>query len=226
MSGIFITFEGMDGVGKTFIMKAVENWFREKKIKVLSLFEPGSSSIGKPIHKLVFDNKPKISLLAQAFLFMADRVQHLEEEIIPALQNKTTVLCDRYQDSTIAYQSIKKQERDFFFDCYSNFFLKPDLTFWICASEENIQHRMKTKKNKNHFDTETADFKNRVMENYLWLKRQNNERIFCIQNNHDPQKTINKVIQIIQWKLEERKAKWFQRVLQGIIKDKDNRNAQ
>ncbi len=225
MSGMFITFEGIDGVGKTFIMQVVGDWLRKKEMKLLCLFEPGSSSIGQPIRKLIFD-KPEISLLAQAFLFMANRAQHLEEKIIPALQNKTVVLCDRYQDSTIAYQSSNKQEREYFFDFYSKFFLKPNLTFLISASEETIRKRIQKRKNKNHFDKKNADFRKQVMENYLWLKRQDNERIFYILNNHDPQKTANQVIQIIQWKFEEQKAKWFQKALKKIIKDRDNHDEQ
>ena len=60
----------------------------------------------------------------------------------------------------------------------------------------------------------------------MWLKRQDNERIFCLQNNHDSQKTINKVIQIIQWKLEEQKTRLFQKIMKGVIKDRDNHNEQ
>ena len=187
MSGLFITFEGIDGVGKTFIMKAVEDYIKQQKIKSLCLFEPGSSSIGQAIRKLIFDN-PKTSFLAQAFLFMADRSQDLEEKIIPALKKETIVLCDRYHDSTIAYQGLKEQERSYFFNFYSKFFLKPNLTFLISASEETIQKRMKQRKNKNYFDKKNADFRKQVMENYLWIKRQDNERIFCITNDSDSKK--------------------------------------
>ena len=176
MSGLFITFEGIDGVGKTFIMQAIGDWLQKKEIKLLRLFEPGSSSIGKTIRRLIFA-KSEISLLAQAFLFMADRAQHLEEKIIPALQQKTVVLCDRYQDSTIAYQGLNYETREYFFDFYSKFFLKPNLTFLISASENTIQKRMKERKNKNFFDKKNINFRKQVMENYLWLKRQDNERI-------------------------------------------------
>ena len=79
---------------------------------------------------------------------MADRVQNLEEKILPALQKTKIVLCDRYHDSTIAYQGLNEKKREILFDFYSKFFLKPDLTLLIDASEENIQKRMKERKKK------------------------------------------------------------------------------
>ena len=142
------------------------------------------------------------------------------------MKKETIVLCDRYHDSTIAYQGLKEQERSYFFNFYSKFFLKPNLTFLISASEETIQKRMKQRKNKNYFDKKNADFRKQVMENYLWIKRQDNERIFCITNDSDSQKAAAKAIQIIQWKLEEQKTRFFQKILKGIIKDRDNHNEQ
>ncbi len=225
MNSLFITFEGIDGVGKSFIIRSVQNWLKKKGKESICLFEPGSSSIGQAIRKLIFD-KPEISPDAQAFLFMADRVQNLEEKILPALQKTKIVLCDRYHDSTIAYQGLNEKKREILFDFYSKFFLKPDLTLLIDASEENIQKRMKERKKKNFFDKKNVYFRKQVKNNYLWLKRQDNERIFCLQNNHDSQKTINKVIQIIQWKLEEQKTRLFQKIMKGVIKDRDNHNEQ
>ena len=216
MRSFFITFEGIDGVGKSLIIKSVQNWLKKKNQDSVCLFEPGSSSIGKPVCKLIFNN-PKISFLTQAFLFMADRVQNLKEKIIPALQQKKIVLCDRYHDSTIAYQGLNEQEREILFGFYSNFFLKPDLTFLIDASEETIQKRMQERIKKNFFDEKNVEFRKQVKNNYLWLKRKENERVFYIENNCNPQQAIDKVIQIIQWKNEEQKTQQFQKILKNVI---------
>ena len=103
--GLFITFEGLDGCGKTTQLARLSDTLADRGLKVLATREPGGSAIGERVRSILLDSRTAgLSPLAELALMFADRVQHVEEVIEPALRSGKIVLCDRYTDSTEAYQ--------------------------------------------------------------------------------------------------------------------------
>lgn len=105
-NGCFITFEGPEGSGKTTHIRLLADYLRAHGNKVLVTREPGGTTFASGIRKLLLDGKDGLSPMAELFLYEADRAQHLHEVLVPALQRKMIVLCDRYTDSTLAYQGF------------------------------------------------------------------------------------------------------------------------
>jgi len=106
MKPLFITFEGIDFSGKSTQIRLLENFFSEQKIKFISTREPGGTPVSEKIRKILLDKENKISAYTELLLFLSARKQHLDKKIIPALQNNICVLCDRFLDSTLVYQSV------------------------------------------------------------------------------------------------------------------------
>jgi dTMP kinase len=104
--GVFITLEGPDGSGKSSLLRSLTGWLEAAGCAVVATREPGSTPLGEQIRKLVLDTEPKIDRTgrADALLFAASRAQHVDEVIRPALERGATVVCDRYADSSMAYQ--------------------------------------------------------------------------------------------------------------------------
>ena len=101
---MFITFEGADGCGKTTQIKLIDEYLRSKGYKTLLTREPGSKGLGEKIREILLNYDGEVSSRCESFLFLADRAQHVDCIIKPALQEGTIVLCDRHTDSTVAYQ--------------------------------------------------------------------------------------------------------------------------
>lgn len=103
---LFITFEGVEGAGKSTLMQSLYKFFVQKNIPVIHTHEPGGTPLGEQLREILLHReKDTVSKKAEILLFLADRANHVTEIIIPALRRGTVVLCDRYTDSTIAYQS-------------------------------------------------------------------------------------------------------------------------
>jgi dTMP kinase len=176
----FITFEGVEGCGKSTQIKLIADALRIEGRDVLATEEPGGSDIGKELRRLLLNRSQiKISSEAELLLFMADRAQHVREMILPALDENRIVLCDRFSDATIAYQGfgrgmdLKEIENLNRFACAD---LKPDLTFLFDISvEEGIARAMKRmanaelSKREDRFESEEINFHERVRKGYLKL---------------------------------------------------------
>jgi dTMP kinase len=176
----FITFEGVEGCGKSTQIKLIADALRIEGRDVLATEEPGGSDIGKELRRLLLNRSQiKISSEAELLLFMADRAQHVREMILPALDENRIVLCDRFSDATIAYQGfgrgmdLKDIENLNRFACAD---LKPDLTFLFDISvEEGIARAMKRmanaelSKREDRFESEEINFHERVRKGYLKL---------------------------------------------------------
>jgi dTMP kinase len=188
---MFITFEGPDGSGKTTQSKLLYAELQRQGQNVLWTREPGGTPAGQKIRALLLDDSSiQFAPAAELFLFAADRAQHVAEVIRPALEQGKIVICDRYIDSTTAYQAggrgfdadfIAKLNQD------SSGGLLPDLTFLLdILSEIGLQRATSTKSDK--FEQESLNFHRRVRETYLQTA-QNNPR-FCILDGNKPQETI------------------------------------
>src|ERR1700687_4628829 len=107
--GVFITFEGPEGSGKTTHIQLLAARLRAKGCRVLVTREPGGTALASGIRKLLLDGGDGLSPMAELFLYESDRAQHVHETLLPALRLGKTVLCDRYTDSTLAYQGFGRR---------------------------------------------------------------------------------------------------------------------
>jgi dTMP kinase len=180
-SSHFITFEGPDGSGKTSQLKLAAAWLEDMGIPLLITREPGGTPIGEEIRRLVHDTKrTEMAREAEILLYSASRAQHVAEVILPALKAGKVVLCDRFFDSTYAYQGYGRglpMEPLRLITKFATQNLTPDLTLYLDISPEiGIQRRESGGEVLNRLDREALDFHQRVREGYLSLIKENPER--------------------------------------------------
>lgn len=135
--GLFITFEGTEGCGKSTQAKLLEKYLKGLGKKVISSLEPGGTKTGRQIRNLLLSTQELLSQNAELFLFAADRAQHVEEIINPALDAGSVVVCDRFIDSTVAYQIGGRklpEELVRYLNAVSSGGLLPDITFLLDLS--------------------------------------------------------------------------------------------
>ncbi|MBQ7585377.1 MAG: dTMP kinase [Desulfovibrionaceae bacterium] len=186
---MFVTFEGIDGSGKTSLMQALGQNLTARGLKCLQTREPGGSSLGVTLRKLVLGHFEALSPRAELFLFLADRAQHVEEVILPALKQGLIVLCDRFIDSTICYQGygrgldLAELKSLNLMACGG---LLPEVTFWLDLPVKLALARVASRKreqaqirDESRFDEEALSFHQRVSQGYA-LEAQNSARFIRI----------------------------------------------
>jgi dTMP kinase len=180
MRGRFITFEGIDGAGKSTHLTWAERFLRGRKIAVVVTREPGGTALGEHLRTLVLASGVPVAPETEALLMFAARRQHLEEVIVPALKRGDWVLCDRFTDATFAYQGggsgvpAKKLE---VLEDWVHPRLKPDLTVLFDVSADVGRQRVARIKSPDRFERESAVFFKRVRAAYLKRLRKYPERI-------------------------------------------------
>ena len=187
---MFITFEGIEGSGKSTQIKLLKEFFVKKSLNAVFTREPGSSEVGKEIRSILLNKENKILPQTEIFLIFADRLQHVHEFIKPKLTEGKIVISDRYYDSSIAYQGqregINKTEIN---DLISKLDLPtPDITFLLDLPVELGLKRAKNRASLDRFESEEIAFHEGVRQNYLDLHKQNAKRIIKIdasQNSTD-----------------------------------------
>lgn len=189
-NGMFITFEGADGCGKTTQQMLAADYLESKGYEVLITREPGAKGLGEDIRKILLDYKGPVSERCESLLFLADRAQHVDNMILPAIENGQIVLCDRYTDSTVAYQGYGRQqnlERIKKLNDFATNLLKPDLTFVFDIDVETSMQRVG--KEKDRMESEGKEFHNRVRNGYLKLAEEEPNRIKVL----DAAKSIDEI---------------------------------
>lgn len=190
--GLFITFEGVDGVGKTTQAKLLKDYLenncryysRHPWEPVLLTAEPGDTPLGEKIRRLLLDpDGPRIGKKAEAFLYAADRAQHVSETIRPALEQGRTVICDRYTDSTLAYQvggrALPSDAIEWLNEWATNG-LQPDRTYLL---DMNPKDRRLTERKRDRLEQESSEFQDRVRQKFLDLAKQYPERIMVLDGS-------------------------------------------
>jgi|LSQX01.1.fsa_nt_gb dTMP kinase len=185
---MFLTLEGIDGCGKTTQARIlVENLVsRYGAEAVLWTKEPGGWTGGERIRELLLDQGMQHSL-SELFLFLADRCEHVKRVIYPALESGKIVVCERFTDSTLAYQSwgrgicLEKIE-ELFQWCD---FPVPDLTFWIDLPPQKAYHRVSRRGNLDRLEEEGKAFLEKVREGFLFLSEREPERIGRLDGDND-----------------------------------------
>jgi dTMP kinase len=185
--GKFITFEGIDGCGKSTQAKRLLLHLNKIGIPALLTLEPGGTKIGSYIRRILLDPKNKdISELTELFLYLADRSQHLKEVIEPSLRKGVWVISDRFYDATLAYQGFGRGiSKDFILMLNDKICgnIKPDVTFLLdCPVEIAMKRRSKREFDQNQlrFEQESISFHERVRKGYLWIAEQFRERVVLV----------------------------------------------
>ena len=197
---MFITFEGIEGSGKSTQIQMLKEFFEKKSLKAFFTKEPGSSDIGKEIRSILLNKENKIYPQTEIFLIFADRVQHVEEIIKPNLNEGKIVVSDRYYDSSVAYQGqregISKIE---IYELIENLDLPtPDITFLLDLPANVGLKRAKNRASLDRFESEEISFHEGVRQNYLDLQEQNLERIVKIDATQSPNEIFSNIIKRIK----------------------------
>ncbi|NPA53467.1 MAG: dTMP kinase [Aquificae bacterium] len=193
--GVFITFEGIDGAGKSTQAKLLYEYLREAGKKTILTREPGGTETGKELRKILLsENKEKISSISELFLYEADRNIHVNNILKPFYEKDFYIVCDRYIDSTLAYQgyargldiNLIKNLNDIAVEG-----MYPDITFLIDIPVEIALERLGEKKDR--IEKEDVSFYKRLREGFLKIAHENKNRITII----DGRKKINEILKEI-----------------------------
>lgn len=183
----FITFEGIDGCGKSTQAKRVSFFLRKIGIPVILTLEPGGTKIGDNIRKILLDSQnTHISPLTELFLYMADRAQHIKEVIKPSLNQGIWVISDRFYDATLAYQGFGRGIDISFIDLLNKRIcgeIKPDITFLMDCPVETALIRVanrRANRNQLRFEQEDKAFYEMVRNGYLNIAKDCKDRIVII----------------------------------------------
>ncbi len=180
----FITFEGGEGAGKTTLIEEISHYLTSRGFEVLKTREPGGTPLGDKIRQLVLENRnEKISPLAELALFLASRAQHVEKVIEPALKQNKIVLCDRFNDSSIAYQGIARNLGKKEVEKACQFFsqnLEPTLTFYLDIDPKIGMSRISKSRTIDRIEQEDFSFHIQVRNAFLKIASENPQRIFVI----------------------------------------------
>ena len=176
--GLFITFEGADGCGKTTQIELLKKYLDEKGIKNIQTREPGATELGVELRKILLHYDKPVSNVAETYLYLADRAQHVEFEIKPALENGTVVLCDRYTDSTLSYQGYARKQNLETIEKLNEIAtdgLKPDLTIVFDIDSLLAQKRLSGEKDR--LEKEGLEFHKALRLGYLEIAKKKQKEL-------------------------------------------------
>ena len=191
---LFITFEGADGCGKTTQIELLDKYLQEKGFKTLVTREPGAKGLGEKLREILLNYDGEVSPNCESFLFLADRAQHVDCVIKPALKKGIIVLCDRHTDSTVAYQGYGRQldiEQIKKLNKIAVNGLKPNLTIVFDIDIETSMQRVG--KTKDRMESAGSEFFNRVRNGYLATAKEEPNRVKII-NSADTIENIHKQV--------------------------------
>jgi dTMP kinase len=204
LQGKFITFEGIDGSGKSTQLRMLAGDLRARGIDVITTQEPGGTPLGRRLREAFLETEETVAPMAELLLFAADRAQHVEFLIKPALAEGRIVISDRYADATFAYQGAgrgfpEKTVKEIIKLATGG--LKPDLTLFFDISVENAIGRMQTRHEegvgRNRMDAETGEFYTEVRKAYLRVADSEPKRFKVLDANGSIEDTQKKVVEII-----------------------------
>ena len=200
--GLFITFEGTDGCGKTTQIEILKRYLDEKGYKVVLTREPGAKGLGEKLREILLNYDGDVSSNCESFLFLADRAQHIDMLIKPAIERGEVVLCDRHTDSTVAYQGYGRgldlDQIRMLNDIATNG-VKPDMTFVFDIDIATAQKRVG--KTKDRMESAGIEFFKRVRQGYLEIAKSEPERVKVLDATQTIETIANQVKEYIDTKL-------------------------
>lgn len=202
MKGFFITFEGTEGSGKTTVIEKVEQYYIEKGFKVIRTREPGGSKIAEQIRNVILDvNNTAMDSITEAMLYAASRRQHLVEKVLPFLEQGYIVLCDRFIDSSLAYQGYARGlgiDKVYQMNLIATNGLLPDATIYIDVRPEVGLSRIKTNnREQNRLDLEKISFHQNVYDGYHTVAEMFKERFKVINGEQTREEVLSDTIEVL-----------------------------
>ena len=197
--GLFITFEGGDGCGKTTQIKLLDEYLRNKGYKTLLTREPGSKGLGIKLREILLNYDGEVSPTCESFLFLADRAQHVDCIVKPALDDGVIVLCDRHTDSTVAYQGYGRGldlEEIHHLNKLATSGLKPDLTIVLDVDVETSQARVGGEKDR--MESAGQEFFERVRKGFLEIAKSEPDRVKVIDSKQTIEDIHKQILELIK----------------------------
>jgi len=203
----FITFEGGDGTGKSTQIRALENYLVGRAHSCVVTREPGGTALGNLIRKMLLDvGSHEIASSAELFLYLADRAQHVSKVILPAIKAGSIVLCDRFTDSTVAYQgygrgidlSLLRQLNDI-----ADRGVRPDLTVLLdCPAHIGLARTARRRsamgqRQEDRFEREKIEFHDKVRAGFLEIARAEPKRFRLVDATRSIEKVTLEIKKII-----------------------------
>lgn len=188
MQAKFITLDGIDGSGKSTHLATIKNWFEQQQLPVLFTREPGGTAIGEALREILLNPATQASLRTETLLMFAARQQHLEEVILPALQQGISVVSDRFTDATFAYQGGGRGVPFADIETLENWVqgsLRPNLTLILDVPLEVSMERINRSREKDRFEQEQADFFTRARAAYLQRAQAAPQHYAIIDSNRE-----------------------------------------
>jgi len=201
--GLFLTFEGQDGCGKTTQINLLADYLKSRGYEVVLTREPGCKGLGEKIRNLLLDYDGEVSSVCESFLFLADRAQNVDIIVKKNISEGKIVISDRHTDSSLAYQGYGRQLNVDRIDMLNNIAtsgLKPDLTFVFDIDVDTSMARVGSKKDR--IESAGKEFFNRVRNGYLEIAKKEPNRVKII-NSVDSIENIHKKVVELFIKLEE-----------------------
>ena len=197
---LFITFEGIEGCGKSYQSLKLYNNLKKRKIPTILTREPGGTPSAEKIRAVILDDyfhpdsKEKFDKYTDTLLYLASRNEHIKKKIIPAILKKKVVICDRFIDSTMAYQVCGKNVDKSLVNFIHNKILKrikPDLTFILKVNLPKAMRRIKKRRNNNRYDKFPVSFYRKVQNSFLKIGKSNKRRYIILDNSRDSKDVEN-----------------------------------
>ena len=205
----FVTLEGIEGCGKSTQCSLIAEHFRGRGFEVVTSREPGGTQLTEEIRRLLADPNAQLDQMAELFLFLADRAQHVASVIRPALDKGAIVVCDRYSDSTMAYQGFGRRSRADLgwlreLNDRASSKIEPDVTLWIdCDIEVGLSRARKGAGGPgDRFEAEPIEFHSRIRDGFAELHAAEPERIIRIEGNAALETVTADCIEAIQARLQ------------------------
>ena len=202
---MFISFEGIEGSGKSTLLRNLQKYYLKKDLEVLFTKEPGGTDLGKDIRDILLNPASLISPEAELLLLMADRIEHIKTRINPNLKKNKIIFCDRYIDSTIAYQGKGRNlSEDKIKELINILNLPiPDLTILLDLPVEDGLLRANKRNELDRFEKEDINFHKSIRKSYLDLQKKDPKRIFLFDSSISENKLFENVLNFIEKKIHE-----------------------
>lgn len=195
--GLFITFEGCEGAGKSTLILRVFDALVKRGLDVIKTREPGGSIVGQQIRKLLLESK-SLSPRTEVLLFLADRAEHVHSVIKPALEMDKVILCDRYTDSTLAYQGAARDLDVTDLCSFAAYDLEPHLTLYLDIDPQLGLSRIQRKKDR--METEGSHFHHKVREGFLSLAKKHPKRIATLDASLSQEEVFKLAMEVVNQK--------------------------
>ena len=202
----FIVFEGVEGCGKSYQSKKLFNHLKKKKIHTILTREPGGTKSSELIRNLILkdyftkNSSEKFDKYTDTLLYLAARNEHIKNKIKPALIKKKIVICDRFTDSTLAYQVYgKKVDISFINNVHKKILsgVKPNIVFILKVSEKVSRNRLKIRKTKNRYDNFAQSFYTKAQKSFIKLAK-NKKNYFILNSSENNNNLEKKIFDIVK----------------------------